>query len=221
VCDVDNEERDAWVTDLQQGYDRVAAAYTERVFGELAHKPFDRELLDRFAERVRPLGSACDLGCGPGHVARYLHERGLPVVGVDLSPVMVKEARQLNPGIAFHQGSMLALDFPDAAFGGIAAFYSIIHVPRHLLPRAFTEMHRTLRPGGLLLLAFHIGQEDIHLDEWMEQKVNIDFYFFDRAGIESCLTETGFAVEQSIERPPYTDVEAQTRRAYILARRPA
>jgi SAM-dependent methyltransferase len=212
---------DAWMKDLQQGYDRVAAAYTARVFGELAHKPFDRELLDRFAERVRPLGLACDLGCGPGHVARYLHERGLPVLGVDLSPGMVEEARRLNPGLVFHQGSMLDLDFPAAAFGGIVASYSIIHVPRHLLPRAFAEMHRTLRPDGLLLLGFHTGQEDIHLDEWMEQKVNLDFYFFDRADIEQRLTETSFVVEESIERPPYPEVEAQTQRAYILARRPA
>lgn len=213
-------ERDGWIEDLQQGYDRVAAAYTERVFGELAHKPFDRELLDRFAERVRPLGPVCDLGCGPGHVARYLHERGLIATGVDLSPAMVNEAQHLNPGIVFRQGSMLELDFPDAAFGGITAFYSIIHVPRDLLPRAFAEMHRTLRPGGLLLLAFHIGQDDVHLDEWMDQKVSLDFYFFDRAAIERLLTEAGFVVEEARERPPYPDVEAQTTRAYVLARRP-
>jgi len=154
-------------------------------------------------------------------VARYLHERGLPVVGVDLSPAMVEEAQRPNPGIAFHQGSMLDLDFPDEAFGGIAAFYSIIHVPRHLLPRAFSEMHRTLLPGGLLLLGFHIGQEDVHLDEWMEQKVNLDFYFFDRTESERCLADAGFVVEESVERQPYPEVEAQTRRAYIRARRPA
>jgi SAM-dependent methyltransferase len=213
-------ERDGWIEHLRQGYDRVAAAYTARVFGELAYKPFDRELLDRFAERVRPLGTACDLGCGPGHVTRYLHQRGLPVMGVDLSPAMVEEARRLNPGISFQQGSMLDLEFPDEAFGGIAAFYSIIHVPRHLLPHAFAEMHRTLRRGSPLLLGFHIGQDDLHLDEWMDQKVSLDFCFFDRAGIESHLQETGFVVEESIERLPYPDVEAQTQRAYILARRP-
>jgi SAM-dependent methyltransferase len=215
-----NREHENREKDLQEGYDRVAAAYTARVFGELAHKPFDRELLDRFCERVRPLGTACDLGCGPGHVARYLHERGLPVMGVDLSPGMVEGARRLNPGIGFHQGSMLDLSFPDETFGGIVAFYSIIHVPRDLLPRAFAEMYRTLRPGGLLLLAFHVGQEDIHLDEWMDQKVNLDFYFFGRADIGQRLTEAGFVVE-STERPPYPEIEAQTQRAYILARRPA
>src|SRR5581483_9633532 len=119
-------------------------------FGELADKPLDRALLDRFAERVRGAGLACDLGCGPGQVARYLHERGAAVIGIDLAPGMVAEARRLNPGITFEVGSMLALDVPDGAWAGIAAFYSIIHIPREDRPRALRELRRVLQPGGVL-----------------------------------------------------------------------
>ena len=50
----------------------------------------DRQLLDRFADSVRGAGVVCDLGCGPGQVARYLQERGLPVCGVDLSLGMIE-----------------------------------------------------------------------------------------------------------------------------------
>ena len=53
----------------------------------------DRQLLDRFAASVQDRGPVCDLGCGPGHVARYLSERKVQVCGVDLSPEMVKRAR--------------------------------------------------------------------------------------------------------------------------------
>ncbi len=115
--------------DLQTSYTRVAAEYTRRIADELAHKLLDRQLLDRLAERVRGLGPVCDMGCGPGHIARYLHERGVEVCGVDIAPGMVEQARQLNPEIAFMQGNMLALDLADEAWGGIAAFYSIIHLP--------------------------------------------------------------------------------------------
>ena len=120
--------------DVQNSYDRVAAEYVQRISGELEHKPLDRQLLDRFAARVQGLGPVCDLGCGPGHVARYLHERGVPVIGIDLSPVMVEQARRLNPGIEFRQGNMLSLDVEDGAWGGIVAFYSIIHLPRQRSP---------------------------------------------------------------------------------------
>ncbi len=60
---------------VQKSYDQVADEYTSRFFHELEHKPLDRALLDLLAERVRGLGLVADLGCGPGHAARYLHER--------------------------------------------------------------------------------------------------------------------------------------------------
>ncbi len=63
--------------DVELSYDQVATEYVHRISGGLEHKPLDRQLLDRFAARVQELGSVCDLGCGPGHVARYLHERGV------------------------------------------------------------------------------------------------------------------------------------------------
>ena len=207
--------------DLQHSYDEVAEEYGARIYHELEHKPFDRELLDRFAAEVCPLGPACDLGCGPGHVARYLHEHGVIVCGVDLSPCMVEQARRLNLGIEFRQGDMLALDVADAAWAGIVAFYSLIHVPREQLTLALQEFKRALRPNGLLLLAFHVGQEVVHLDEWWEHEVSLDFIFFQRAEMEGYLHATGFAIEDVIERPPYEGVEAQTRRAYMFARKPA
>jgi hypothetical protein len=57
---------------IEASYDQVAQQYTEAFFEELARKPFDRQLLDTFAERIRRRGMVCDLGCGPGHVARGL-----------------------------------------------------------------------------------------------------------------------------------------------------
>jgi len=205
--------------DLQDGYNRVAGEYAARIYEELAHKPLDRALLDRLADRVRGAGLVCDLGCGPGQVARYLHERGVEVIGVDLSPGMVAQAQRLNPGIAFQTGNMLALDVPDAAWAGIAAFYSIIHIPHGDLPHALRELHRVLRAGGVLLLAFHIGQEAMHLDEWWGEPVSLDFFFLQPEEIAGHLRAAGFAVEELIERAPYPDVEHQSRRAYIFARK--
>lgn len=202
-------------------YDRVAGEYAARMFDELGHKPLDRALLSCFAEQVAGLGPVADIGCGPGQVARVLHEQGVPVVGIDLSSEMVAQARRLNPGLEFRQGSMLALDAGDGSWGGIVAFYSIIHVAPAGVPRALGEFHRVLRPGGLLLLSFHAGDECRHLDEWWGQPVSLDFQFYERPFMERALEEAGFAIEAAIERQPYPDVEVATRRVYLLARRPA
>ncbi|MFN8474034.1 MAG: class I SAM-dependent methyltransferase [Anaerolineae bacterium] len=206
---------------LKTSYDRIAHDYVEHIYGELTHKPLDRALLNRFADNVRGRGTVCDMGCGPGHVARYLHERGVDVVGVDLSPGMVAEARRLNPDIAFREGSMLALDEADAAWAGMTAFYCIIHIPPGEVTKALREMRRVLEPGAPLFLAFHVGDEVLRPDEMWGQPVAIDFIFYRPEAMVSYLTEAGFAVEEVIERPPYPDVEHQSHRAYIFARKPA
>ena len=207
-------------SDYQASYDAVADEYVRRIAGELQHKPLDRALLDRFAKATRDSGPVCDLGCGPGHVARFLKERGVEVVGYDLAPKMVEAARLLNPGITFHQADMTALDHADESWAGLVAFYSIIHLPRTEITETLRGFRRILRPGGLLFLAFHIGDETVHLDDWWEQKVNVDFFFFQPEEIVSKLQAAGFEIEETIEREPYPEVEHQSRRAYIFARRP-
>ena len=204
---------------LQASYNQVAKEYANHFFDELQHKPLDRALLDYFAEQVRELGPVADLGCGPGQIARSLHGRGLTTIGIDLSPEMVSLARQLSPEIPFEQGSMLALDVADNTWGGITAFYSVIHVARDDLPHVMHEAYRALRSGGMMLIAFHVGQETIHLDQWWDKAVDIDFNFYDFATVEHALESAGFLVETRIERRPYVPIEHPSQRGYVFARK--
>jgi len=202
----------------QASYDRVAAEYARRFAGELAHKPFDCKMLDWLAERVGDSGTICDLGCGPGHIAGYLQQRGADVCGIDLSPQMVEQAMQLHPNILFQQGDMRDLAaVADESFGGIAAFYSIIHIPPPQVTRALRTLRRVLQPDGWLLLTFHIGNEICHFDELWAQPVDLDFHFFDTASITQALQAAGFTIREALERDPYSDVEVATRRAYLFA----
>jgi SAM-dependent methyltransferase len=209
-------------SELQSGYDRVAGEYARQYCDEIDKKPFDRKMLDWLAEKVNGLGTICDLGCGPGQVARYLHTRGIKACGVDLSVEMIEQARRLNPDIPFRQGDMLDLEgVADDAYGGIAAFYSIIHIPRPLVTGALREMKRVLCPGGTLLLGFHIGHETVHRDEWWGEEVSLDFHFFDAEVMKSNLKAAGFELEEAIERDPYPpEIEYQSRRAYLFAGKP-
>ena len=203
------------------GYDPIAEEYAVEFFHELQHKPFDQQLLNRFAEQVRHLGPVCDLGCGPGQIAYYLHEHGADAFGVDLSLAIVKVARRLNPGLRFAQGDIMALPAADNSWGGIAAFYSLIHIPRHQMVAALQEIGRVLRPGGLLLLSFHIGDETLHLDQWWDKPVSLDFHFFQPGEIETYLGQAGFVILENLQRAPYENVEHPSRRGYILAQCPA
>jgi len=207
------------IRDTQASYDTVARDYAERFKDEMDDKPFDRGCLDRLAREVAGLGPICDLGCGPGQLARYLHRKGVKTLGVDLSPGMVAEAQRLNPEIHFHQGNMLSLPDADLSWGGIAAFYCILHIPRGEIVAALREMKRVLKPGGFLLLAFHIGHEIKHLDEWWEKPVKLDFAFYQPPEMEAWLQEAGFELVETLIREPDPAVEVATQRAYLFAKK--
>ena len=210
------------LNDLQESYDRLAKQYADHIADELQNKPLDRQLLDRFAERVKDAGLVCDMGCGPGHIARYLRAHGVAVCGIDLSAEMLQQARALNPDIEFRQGNMLSLEIEDETFAGMTAFYSLIHIPREEVIKALTELKRVLRSGGLLLLSFHIGDETMHVEELWGEKVAFDVAFFQPDEMRNYLLSAGFEIEETIERPPYDEkVEYQSYRAYIFVKKPA
>ena len=141
----------------------------------------------------------------------------MKVTGIDLSSGMVRRARELNPGIEFRQGDMRSLDVKNESLAGSVAFYSIIHIAPASLAAAFGELHRVLVHDAPLLLAFHIGNESIHLGEWWGHQIAVDFVFFDPEAVKTTLQESGFRIAEALEREPYPGVEHQSRRAYILA----
>ena len=206
---------------IRENYDRLAPAYARRFLNELQSKPLDRELLNRFAASVRGRGHVCEMGCGPGHIARYLKDAGTSVFGLDLSPGMIEQCRQLNPDISFQVGDMMALEFGDESLAGIVAFYAIVNIPHHCLPSVFREIARVLEPGGLLLLAFHVGDEILHPEEVLDQPNSMDWFFFQPSDVTRYVEAAGLAIEETIVREPYApEVEYQSRRAYIFARKP-
>jgi SAM-dependent methyltransferase len=202
-------------------YDAVAAEYAAQFADELSHKPLDRALLERFAADVRGAGTVYDVGCGPGgQTTAFLHGLGVDVRGMDLSPAGVEEAGWRHPGIVFETGDMLALPLADEAAAGILAFYSIVHFTPEQLRTALGEMHRVMRPGAPLLLAFHVGDQVVHVEEMFGRRASVDFRFHPVEDVEAALCCAGFGGVETIVRDPYPVVEHPSRRAYVFARKP-
>ena len=128
---------------------------------------------------------------------------------------MVKVAKEINPQLNFETADMLNLPYPDKTFGAALAFYSIVHFDYPQISIAFKEIKRVLVNNGHFLFSFHIGDNSIHRDEFLDQPVNIDFHFFQPAKIIELLTATGFEIIDSLERQHYPDVEYPSKRAYI------
>lgn len=207
--------------DTKATYDTVARRYADEIATELDNKPFDREFLDRFAERVKDQGHVVELGAGPGHVAAYLMDRGVDVSALDLSSAMVDEAKRLFPGLQVVVGDMLDLPYVNGSLGGVIAFYSIIHFSDEQLEQSFSEIARVLKVGGYVALAFHIGDETVHREQWWDMPVVLDARFLPVDLVTRLLAKAGLEVVSAEEREPYApEVEYQSRRAYIVAREP-
>ena len=115
---------------------------------------------------------------------------------------------------------MLSLPDADNSWGGIAAFYCIIHVPREKIVAALVEMKRVLKPAGVLLITFHIGDTTEHVDTMWEKKVDLAFNYYQPEEMEAWLREAGYNLEETLVREPNPEVEVATRRAYLFACKP-
>ncbi|PZG20361.1 SAM-dependent methyltransferase [Micromonospora craterilacus] len=210
----------AYLAAVRESYDTVAEEYVRIVPDRFAGDALGRGMLAAFAELVRANGErpVADLGCGPGHVTAHLAALGVPVFGVDLAPKMVEIARRRYPTLRFEVGSMTGLDLPDGHLGGIVAWWSIFHLPREALPAVFAEFHRTLTPGGSLLVGFHVGDEDLHPEHAYGHPVSYRAYLSPPDVISDLLHQAGLVVAARLIQEP---VPGQKRpQACLLAGKP-
>jgi SAM-dependent methyltransferase len=205
---------------IRSSYNTVADAYAREFSDELADKPFDRTMLDDFAAACPAPGLVLDMGCGPGHIARYLDGRGVTVAGIDLSDAMVEVARRLSPHLMFTVGDMRAIDHPAETVAGVAAFYSLIHIPRDEVLTVLAELHRVLVPGGRLLIAVHGGLGTFHRDDFLGHAVPFEATLFALGELVSFVESAGLWVDEARQRAPY-EFEHPTARLYVAAHRPA
>lgn len=154
---------------VRGSYDRVADAYVELVattgMGDIRVQPWLRAAMDTFADAVRPLGPVLDVGCGPGTITAYLRERGVDASGVDLSPRMIEHARRLHPECDFSVDSATELSLEPKSLGGVLGWWSLFNMPREVLPQVLRSFHRGLVVGGQLIIATHVGDDDVRRTE--------------------------------------------------------
>jgi SAM-dependent methyltransferase len=92
-----------------------------------------------------------ELGCGTAGPTTQTLARHFQLTGVDISPRSIALARLALPGAEFLAADMTTMAFAPGRFDAVAAFYSIIHVPREELAALFARIFTWLRPGGLLV----------------------------------------------------------------------
>jgi len=193
----------AYLGIIRTTYDAMADDYAERLPDLRAETPLDRAMLGKFSQLclAADLGPVADLGCGTGRISAHLAALGVDVVGIDLSPAMIDRARTLHPDLSFRVGSIVDVDLPDAAVGGVVAWYSTIHTPPQDMPTAFAEFSRVLAPGGCLLVGFHVGDNQPRTVTYREG-VSVESYDVTPKRMAEWCRGAGFEVHTELVRAP-------------------
>lgn len=141
-------------------YDRIGVGYdtTRRA---------DPYLLSRLIHHLRPHsgGRYLDVGSGTGNYTIAMHQSGVPIVGLDLSPIMLNRAREKGPAICWHIGSADALPFRSASFDGATCTFVHHHLRDPVA--AFKEARRVLKDGARFVILNVTAEQMYHY--WLHE----------------------------------------------------
>ena len=150
----------------------------------------------RFAELLAAPARVLDLGCGTGRDIGALTRSGYEVVGADLSAGMLEQARREHPEAELIEASLYELPLKNESLDGVCSAATLLHVPHERLPQALGEIHRVLRPGGVVFCSVKAGEGE----RLVEGDVGPRFFaFHDAEGFARAFSEAGFDVAR-VER---------------------
>ena len=202
-------------------YDVIADDYAQHFPDDFASRPFDRALVHVFAGLVQQSGggNVLDVGCGPGQATAELGAAGLRTHAIDGSPAMVSIARRRYPHARYQVADMASLPYQDAAFGGLCAWYSIIHTPADRLAGLFAEFSRVLADPGWLLLGFQTDAPPVVFDEAFGHKVDMTFLRHNVTTVHEALLAAGFTVYATSKRERLQHLSETAAQAFVIAHR--
>jgi SAM-dependent methyltransferase len=156
---------------------------SERIIGEFTHQAESfgastvaqsSRTLDELLRLAAPRAGQrwLEVACGPGIISRRLAGEVAEVHGVDVTPAMIdvagREAAAAGAAnVTFSLGDATALDQPDGTYDGVITRFSLHHIPAP--GRVVEEMARVARPGGVIVVADHLADEDADAAAWSQE----------------------------------------------------
>jgi ubiquinone/menaquinone biosynthesis C-methylase UbiE len=181
---------------VHMGYDAIVREHAE--WAQQVRREERERYTSLLRRRVPKGGRVLELGCGAGVPTTRALAGQFAVTGVDISAGQLAEARRNVPTASFVQADMACLGMAPATFDGVAAFYSLIHVPRREQPVLLGRVAGWLRPGGWLVAT--MGAQDVET-AYEENWLGAPMYWssYDAAANRRMVAEAGLRLVQATE----------------------
>lgn len=143
-----------------------------------------------------------DFGCGPGRDLATFKSLGHHVIGLEGSAQLATMARA-HSGVTVFEQNFLELRLPAGQFDGVFANATLFHVPSQELPRVLLELHKALKPRGVLFSSNPRGHGQ---EGWSDDRYGV---FHDWETWRGFMTAAGFVELTHYYRPPGLPPEQQ------------
>lgn len=161
---INNKTVNQTTNDIVSSYDMQAETYDAietEAFYINQYGVYDKHLIS-IKQHIK--GNVLDLGCGTGLQIPFLNEYARKVIGIDITYSLLEKAIEKfenNAKVTLIQGNALSLPFPDSYFDFISSYGEVIsHI--HEYERAFSEMSRVIKPGGVVAFSV-LNKWNLHL----------------------------------------------------------
>lgn len=187
-------------------YDWLAKSYSDNW-----SKHIDGELTRQFLDLIPKNATFLDVGCGPGQYTKFFTEQGHNVIGVDLSAMMLIEAKKVSGITSLARMDMWNLGFPTETFDALWVCASFPHVPENEAVRVLSELRRVIKTQGILFLGIILGEAPVRIESKEEMgKYDREGRFFqwyrNQLQFEPYLEKTGFKIIKTIPRIIHSNV---------------
>lgn len=200
--------------DVQAAYRLLCADYNKFALQETS-----RPWWEEFARHLHKGCQILDLGCGSGIPARFLSNRGLRVVGVDVSGDMVRLARKQDPQGIFFCAEMDEIHWPIYSFHGACSFFSLLHLPKKKARKLVKNVHEWLRPGGIFAVTLVEGDGEGLCENFMNKGVPVYLSYYKQTEFWDMLKGAGFVVEDMNRLEIKTDNFSETELFFLASKR--
>ena len=179
-----------------------------------------KDTFDSFLEHVPAKGNILELGCGPGNVVKYLKSKrkDLYILGIDLAPEMIKEAKKQNPDSNFEVMDIRNADQIKQKFSAVIAAFCLPYISYNDVAALFRNFYHLTANNGLLYLSCMEGTRERSGYEKTSFTGDSEIYinYYERNEIELWLKEHNFDIKAFYTKDyPETDGSTTTDMIYI------